>query len=191
MQERMAPPENDGYDYDPETFERVWQRVMARPEDGHTRPAPPPEGPAGGPPTISRPPRPQEDDEAAQLRRMMDGEAEDDRFYRALAARAPERMARTLRAVAGEERRHERRLNAAYFILTGRRYRSPNHSGRRPAPRLADGLREQYIGERRGAEAYRRAAGRTEEPALHRLYEELAQDETRHSQMMRSLLEQM
>ena len=191
MQEHTVPPENGGYDYDPETFARVWQRVTGRP-DGPERPVPPPARPA--PPPVrpaGRPPRPQGGDEAAQLRRMMDGEAEDDRFYRALAARAPERMARTLRAVAREERRHERRLNAAYFILTGRRYRSPNHSGRRPVTRLTDGLREQYIAEQREAEAYRRAAGRTEDPALRRLYEELAQDESRHSQMMRSLLEQM
>ena len=181
---------------DDETFRRVWQRVMPQAENSPVRPNPPPPPP----PHDTRPPRPLDGGDGCYsrvdpaqtdlLRRMMDGAAEDERFCRALAARAPQRAARVLRSISADERRQEQRLRAAYFILTGRQYRSPNHGGRRPAPNFLHGLREQLIAERRGSDAYRRAASGADDPCLRRLFEDLAMDEARHAQMLQTLLEQ-
>lgn len=208
MEDCMTPPEQSHetvYGCDRETFERVWRRVMPQQEHSPIQ-IKPPEAvvpPARHMSTEAEPPqRPRSDCaevcfghnsrvHAPRMRMMIDGETEDWRFYRALASRATQRMARILRSIAADEQTHIRRLSAAYFIINGQRYRSPNQDGTRPLPALMPGLREQFIAERQSAHAYHRAAQDTADSCLRQLFEELAQDEQRHARILRTLLEQM
>ena len=128
---------------------------------------------------------------APLLREMMDGETEDFRTYQALARRAGGNATRMLSTMAADERRHAKRLAAAYFLITGEQYRSPNLNGSRPPMDLMTGLREQFIQEQRGASAYQGAAQETGDPCLRQLFQELGQEEMAHARMIRSLLEQM
>lgn len=125
------------------------------------------------------------------LKEMIDGETEDMRTYQALARRAGGNGSKVLGAMAADKRRNAKRLGAAYFLITGERYQSPNMNGTRPAMDLMTGLREQFIQEQREAAAYQGAAQETSDPCLRQLYQELARQAQSHARMIRSLLEQM
>lgn len=128
---------------------------------------------------------------APLLREMMDGETENYRTYQALARRAGNNGTRMLGGMAADKRRNAKRLGAAYFLITGEQYRSPNMMGSRPPMDLMNGLREQFIQEQRGAAAYEGAAQETADPCLRQLFRELGQEAMGHARMIRSLLEQM
>lgn len=128
----------------------------------------------------------------ALLQEFIDRELADWRNYLALSRRAPAVGGRTLAAMAAEERRHGKRLSAAYFLISGVHYwpveRLQGPAGRGAFPAL---LRQCFAGEQRGAAAYLAAAEETADPALAALYRDLARDEVRHAQLLRALLEQM
>ena len=93
--------------------------------------------------------------------------------------------------MAAEERRHAKRLSAAYFLISGVRYFPPESS--LPAPRgaLPAALRQCFCAEQRGALAYLAAAEECSDPALCALYQELSRDEARHAQLLRELVEEL
>ena len=90
--------------------------------------------------------------------------------------------------ILSEERRHLKRLAAAYYILTGS---SPAHgetAGQKNEPRLA-ALRRLYLAEEKSAESYLAAAAGTDSPRLSAMYRELAEDEKRHAESLGTMIE--
>lgn len=128
---------------------------------------------------------------APLLQEMVDGEMEDWRLYQTMARRAAGNASKVLGTLAAEERKHMRKLSAAYFIITGERCQPRGQGGSRPVPDVMNGLREQFIQEQRGAAAYQGAAAESSDPCLRQLFRELAQEEGMHARTVRSLLEQM
>lgn len=211
MMMQPAMPDEEMCRCDQEVFDRVWRRVMSEGHDSPIQTDPPADEQArqlrqnGQEQTGLAVPRreelrPEQDVSclgqgsamyAPLLREMMDGEMEDFRTYQTLARRAGGSATRMLSTMAADERRHAKRLGAAYFLITGERYQVPNMTGNRLPMELMTGLREQFIHEQRGAAAYQGAAQETGDPCLRQLFQELAQEEMAHARMIRSLLEQM
>lgn len=183
---------------DREVFERVWRRVM--PED---RPDCPftlyseeetehaPVRPTEGKRTELLPvPAEQSGGDGAVLQAFIADELSDWRTYQTLARRIPGGNGRALMGVAADERRHAGRLSAAYFLLSGVKFWPPAEPELTKEGWMAI-LRRRYWAERKGAEAYRTAAGRTGDSALRELYLELAGDEEAHAGVIRGILERM
>ena len=183
---------------DREVFERVWRRVM--PED---RPDCPftlyseeetehaPVRPTEGNRTELLPvPAEQSGGDGAVLQAFIADELSDWRTYQTLARRIPGGNGRALMGVAADERRHAGRLSAAYFLLSGVKFWPPAEPELTKEGWMAI-LRRRYWAERKGAEAYRTAAGRTGDSALRELYLELAGDEEAHAGVIRGILERM
>lgn len=213
MEDNMMRPAMPGEEMcgcDQEVFDRVWRRVMNEGDERPIQTDPPADEQAqqlrlnGQEMGLALPRReevrPEQDVSclgqgstmyAPLLREMMDGATEDFRTYQALARRAGGNGTRMLSTMAADKRRHTKRLGAAYFLITGERYQSPNMNGSRPPMDLMTGLREQFIQEQRGAAAYEGAARETSDPCLRQLFRELGQEAMGHSRMIRSLLEQM
>lgn len=97
---------------------------------------------------------------------------------------------RALNCLAADHRRALRQLSAAYFLITGQRYRPPNPSVVLNAS-LPLALRDQFVWEQRWERANQQAAGAASDACLKELYQELAQDGVLHAATIRSLLEQM
>lgn len=210
---RPAMPDEELCGCDREVFDRVWQRVMRDGSNDPIQTDPPADEQArNGTGNLQvmeqtglavprrEEGRPEQDISclgggsamyAPMLREMMDGETENYRTYQALARRAGNNGTRMLGTMAADKRRNTKRLAAAYFLITGEQYRSPNMAGSRPPMDLMNGLREQFIQEQRGAAAYEGAAQETGDPCLRQLFRELGQEAMAHSRMIRSLLEQM
>ncbi|EDN01554.1 Rubrerythrin [Pseudoflavonifractor capillosus ATCC 29799] len=183
---------------DREVFERVWRRVM--PED---RPDCPftlyseeeMEQAAVQPAEEKRTelvpiPAEQSGGDGAVLQAFIADELSDWRTYQTLARRIPGGNGRALMGVAADERRHAGRLSAAYFLLSGVKFWPPAEPELTKEGWMAL-LRRRYWAERKGAEAYRTAAGRTGDSALRELYLELAGDEEAHAGVIRGILERM
>ena len=79
---------------------------------------------------------------------------------------------------------------AAYFPITGRRYRPCCSAPSLPAD-LCLALRDQFQWERRWAFCADQGAQAAQDPCLKELYQELAREGTCHAGAIRSLLEQM
>ena len=181
---------------DREVFERVWRRVM--PED---RPDCPftlysEEEQAAVRPAEERKaelvpvPAEQSGGDGAVLQAFIADELSDWRTYQTLARRIPGGNGRALMGVAADERRHAGRLSAAYFLLSGVKFWPPAEP-ELPKEGWMAILRRRYWAERKGAEAYRTAAGRTGDSALRELYLELAGDEEAHAGVIRGILERL
>ena len=128
--------------------------------------------------------------DGAVLQALIADELSDWRTYQTLARRIPGGNGRALMGMAADERRHAGRLSAAYFLLSGVKFWPPAE------PELPRGgwmaiLRRRYWAERKGAEAYRTAAGHTGDSALRELYLELAGDEEAHAGIIRGILERL
>ena len=181
---------------DREVFERVWRRVM--PED---RPDCPftlysEEEQVAVQPAEERKaelvpvPAEQSGGDGAVLQAFIADELSDWRTYQALARRIPGGNGRALMGVAADERRHAGRLSAAYFLLSGVKFWPPAEP-ELPREGWMAILRRRYWAERKGAEAYRTAAGHTGDSALRELYLELAGDEEAHAGIIRGILERL
>ena len=183
---------------DREIFERVWRRVM--PED---RPDCPftlyseeeteqaPIQPAEERKTELVPvPAEQSGGDGAVLQAFIADELSDWRTYQTLARRIPGGNGRALMGMAADERRHAGRLSAAYFLLSGVKFWPPAEP-ELPREGWMAILRRRYWAERKGAEAYRTAAGHTGDSALRELYLELAGDEEAHAGIIRGILERL
>lgn len=151
-----------------ENFESVWPRVTgSRSEAAAQRRA--------------------EADDAAVLRRFMDGEASDAAYYTGLAQRCPDSSRQILISIAADEKEHLRRLQLEYFLMTGDTY-VPSLSCPMTGGLLAL-LRKAYVHELEGAASYLSAAGDTDKSRLMLLYPKLAKDESRHAEAVVGLIE--
>lgn len=109
---------------------------------------------------------------------------------RAMACRASGSCARTLSALACDHRSAFRRLSAAYFLITGKRY-TPKCGPVKLPSSLPLALRKQFLWEQQWEQMNNQAAQATADHCLRELYLELAQEGAFHAGTIRSVLEQM
>lgn len=107
-----------------------------------------------------------------------------------LLRRSTGACARSLSLLARDHRLAFRRLSAAYFLITGKRY-CPKCAAPCLPTSLALALRQQFGWEQRWEQQNCQAAQSTQDPCLKELYLELAQEGALHAGYIRSLLEQM
>ena len=201
--------------FDRETFERVWRRVCPddRPDCPITLTPPSGDAPASAAPDT--PAAPETDAPPActlsgnesepdndvpclgaasavhgpLLQRCIAAELSDHRAYLALSRRAPAVCARTLAAIAADERRHAKRLSAAYFLISGVRYFPADRVTAPAFSSFTAALRRRFAEEQRGTAAYLAVGDETADPCLRALFRELAGEEAAHARLFRTLLE--
>lgn len=131
--------------------------------------------------------------EAAVLLNVLEGyiqeEWEERRQYLALSRQAPPWARQTLRELAEEEGGHAQRLMAAYYLITGQRYRPRAACGQSWSEDWCAALRRSYHAEACGGLNYARTAEDTVDVCLAKLLNELSADEYRHADRLMSLLE--
>lgn len=109
---------------------------------------------------------------------------------RAMARRASGACAKALSALACDHRSAFKRLSAAYFLITAKRYTPKCEALKLPAS-LPLALRQQFLWEQQWEQKNSQGAQATADPCLKELYLELAQEGSFHAGTIRSLLEQM
>ena len=109
---------------------------------------------------------------------------------RALARRSNGPTAKAMSVLAQDHRSAFRRLSAAYFLITGKRYVPQCAAPVLPAS-LPLALRQQFVWEQQWELKNNQAAQDTADPCLRALYQELAQEGAYHAGAIRSILEQM
>lgn len=174
---------------DPETFRRVWARVMP---DGEGSPIALEPEPSERTEQQESPPEEHsvpEREPGASLEMLIDRTRAAFESAQNLVRRAG-RYGQSIGAVAAEDRTALRRLSAAYYLETGRDYRS-NRTPQSPEPlALAPALRQQYQREEEleglCVNQMKRSAGTQAE-----LLEELSLQFRRHCRTLRQTLERM
>lgn len=174
---------------DPETFRRVWARVMP---DGEGSPIALEPEPSERTEQQERPPEERsgpEREPGASLEMLIDRTRAAFESAQHLVRRAG-RYGQSIGAVAAEDRTALRRFSAAYYLETGRDYRS-NRTPQSPEPlALAPALRRQYQREEEleglCVNQMKRSAGTQAE-----LLEELSLQFRRHCRTLRQTLERM
>ena len=174
---------------DPETFRRVWARVMP---DGEGSPIALEPEPSERTEQQERPPEERpgpEREPGASLEMLMDRTRAAFESAQNLVRRAG-RYGQSIGAVAAEDRTALRRLHAAYYLETGQDYRS-NRTPQSPEPlALAPALRRQYQREEEleglCVNQMKRSAGTQAE-----LLEELSLQFRRHCRTLRQTLERL
>lgn len=174
---------------DPETFRRVWARVMP---DGEGSPIALEPEPSERTEQQESPPEERsgpEREPGASLEMLIDRTRAAFESAQNLVRRAG-RYGQSIGAVAAEDRTALRRLSAAYYLETGRDYRS-NRTPQSPEPlALAPALRRQYLREEEleglCVNQMKRSAGTQAE-----LLEELSLQFRRHCRTLRQTLERM
>ena len=123
------------------------------------------------------------------LKGFLREELGDAQVYACLAARVPRReMARTLRAMAEDEKRHARDLAAAIYLIDGTAY-CPRVCVEQPDTcDLCALLRKLYHAEACGGYNYARAADETLDLCLGKLFAAMSEDEYRHAGLLMKLL---
>lgn len=174
---------------DPETFRRVWARVMP---DGEGSPIALEPEPSERTEQQERPPEEHsgpEREPGASLEMLIDRTRAAFESAQNLVRRAG-RYGQSIGAVAAEDRTALRRFSAAYYLETGQDYRS-NRTPQSPEPlALAPALRRQYQREEEleglCVNQMKRSAGTQAE-----LLEELSLQFRRHCRTLRQTLERM
>lgn len=174
---------------DPETFRRVWARVMP---DGEGSPIALEPEPSERTEQQERPPEERsgpEREPGASLEMLIDRTRAAFESAQHLVRRAG-RYGQSIGAVAAEDRTALRRFSAAYYLETGRDYHS-NRTPQSPEPlALAPALRRQYQREEEleglCVNQMKRSAGTQAE-----LLEELSLQFRRHCRTLRQTLERM
>lgn len=202
METSQLDPKLSLQPFDPEVFQRVWNRVMPDQDrspiamDAPAQPAipalsPAPEQPPETPPQVpltclgegSRP-------YTQAIRDIMDQTRGFLRSLQALSRRSGSRAARVLSGIAGDLRREERRLSTAHFLITGERY-SPSQTGAVPSGPLPLALRALFQQLHQRAAQARAAAQGMGDPCLQQLFQDLGEDAEFYAQRLRALLEEM
>ncbi len=169
--------DNNDYGFDRTAFDAVWQRVLGASD----------EKPSNTSDKPSKPPR--RTDAAQQLRELMDGASTDAVMYTALSARVSGCCRRTLLCIAGDKKRHLKKLRAQYFLLTGCTYTPP------PCCPLiycvTDVLRQKYLGELDGSASHRNAAEEASDKELSELYQSISEDKASHARLICGVLENL
>lgn len=202
METSQLDPKLSLQPFDPEVFQRVWNRVMPDQDrspiamDAPAQPAvpalsPAPEQPPETPPQVpltclgegSRP-------YTQAIRDIMDQTRGFLRSLQSLSRRSGSRAARVLSGIAGDLRREERRLSTAHFLITGERY-SPSQTGAVPSGPLPLALRALFQQLHQRAAQARAAAQGMGDPCLQQLFQDLGEDAEFYAQRLRALLEEM
>ena len=148
-------------------FAAVWQRVNTPAE-----------------PVLLPPAKP---DGTALLRRFLSEEAGRAADYAAIAGLTAGRGAETLRSLATDCRQCRKRLETAYFLLSGDAF-LPEFR-RLPPDGFLGYLRRAYLNELAGEQRYGAAAERTPPGELRSLYEELTGHCARRRERVRGLVQ--
>lgn len=149
--------------YDKEKTREIWKRVLSdeEPAECHAM-------------------------DSEQLRKMIEIEKTDACIYRMLARCASGSNADCLRRMAQEEAGHARKLEALFYLWTGKRACAV--SGTLPRFRsLAEALRLRHPMELTGAEKYREAAAQL--PEFQDLFLRLSEEEARHAAQVLCMLQ--
>ena len=174
---------------DPETFRRVWARVMPDGEGSPIALEPEPSERTEQQESLPEERSGPEREPGASLEMLIDRTRAAFESAQHLARRAG-RYGQSIGAVAAEDRTALRRLSAAYYLETGRDYHS-NRTPQSPEPlALAPALRRQYQREEEleglCVNKMKRSAGTQAE-----LLEELSLQFRRHCRTLRQTLERM
>lgn len=174
---------------DPETFRRVWARVMPDGEGSPIALEPEPSERTEQQESLPEERSGPEREPGASLEMLIDRTRAAFESAQNLARRAG-RYGQSIGAVAAEDRTALRRLSAAYYLETGRDYRS-NRTPQSPEPlALAPALRRQYQREEEleglCVNQMKRSAGTQAE-----LLEELSLQFRRHCRTLRQTLERL
>lgn len=174
---------------DPETFRRVWARVMPDGEGSPIALEPEPSERTEQQESLPEERSGPEREPGASLEILIDRTRAAFESAQHLVRRAG-RYGQSIGAVAAEDRTALRRLSAAYYLETGRDYRS-NRTPQSPEPlALAPALRRQYQREEEleglCVNQMKRSAGTQAE-----LLEELSLQFRRHCRTLRQTLERM
>ena len=178
--------------FDPEVFQRVWQRVM--PDQANSPIVPQPAASPQAEPAASTEEAPclseaslaccpilEQQMELAHSARLAFGQIQN---------RLPSRAARPVRSMSLSLEQDLRRLSAAYFLIAGRRYRPTSQPAPLPVPyQLA--LRDLYAQSRVRAAAHRTAAQAVSDPCVCQLLTDLGDEAEEHSHRIRGILEAM
>ena len=202
METSQLDPKLSLQPFDPEVFQRVWNRVMPDQDrspiamDAPAQPAVPALSPAPEQPPETAPQVPLtclgegSRPYTQAIRDMMDQTRGFLRSLQALSRRSGSRAARVLSGIAGDLRREERRLSTAHFLITGERY-SPSQTGAVPSGPLPLALRALFQQLHQRAAQARAAAQGMGDPCLQQLFQDLAEDAEFYAQRLRALLEEM
>lgn len=177
--------------FDPEVFARVWSRscptrpsVPSSPRSLRSVPRrrPPPRPPVSGRAPARYVP---------QLEALMDQLHAALGSVRQLARRGGGRASRLLASLAADQQRQLRRLSAAYFLITGRRY-APKGQGAAPSGPLSSALRTLFQqAQQCAAQAAVLARTVSDDPCLSRLLEDIQDEAQSHAAQIRVLLEEL
>ena len=202
METSQLDPKLSLQPFDPEVFQRVWNRVMPDQDrspiamDAPAQPAVPALSPAPEQPPETAPQVPLtclgegSRPYTQAIRDMMDQTRGFLRSLQALSRRSGSRAARVLSGIAGDLRREERRLSTAHFLITGERY-SPSQTGAVPSGPLPLALRALFQQLHQRAAQARAAAQGMGDPCLQQLFQNLGEDAEFYAQRLRALLEEM
>lgn len=202
METSQLDPKLSLQPFDPEVFQRVWNRVMPDQSrspiamDAPSQPAVPALSPAPEQPPETAPQVPLtclgegSRPYTQAIRDMMDQTRGFLRSLQALSRRSGSRAARVLSGIAGDLRREERRLSTAHFLITGERY-SPSQTGAAPSGPLPLALRTLFQQLHQRAAQARAAAQGMGDPCLQQLFQDLGEDAEFYAQRLRALLEGM
>ena len=202
METSQLDPKLSLQPFDPEVFQRVWNRVMPNQDrspiaiDAPSQPAVPALSPAPEQPPETAPQVPLtclgegSRPYTQAIRDMTDQTRGFLRSLQALSRRSGSRAARVLSGIAGDLRREERRLSTAHFLITGERY-APSQTGTGPSGSLAQALRTLFQQFHQRAAQARAAAQEMGDPCLQQLFQDLGEDAEFYAQRLRALLEEM
>lgn len=202
METSQLDPKLSLQPFDPEVFQRVWNRVMPDQDrspiamDAPAQPAVPALSPAPEQPPETAPQVPLtclgegSRPYTQAIRDMMDQTRGFLRSLQALSRRSGSRAARVLSGIAGDLCREERRLSTAHFLITGERY-SPSQTGAVPSGPLPLALRALFQQLHQRAAQARAAAQGMGDPCLQQLFQDLGEDAEFYAQRLRALLEEM
>ena len=202
METSQLDPKLSLQPFDPEVFQRVWNRVMPDQSrspiamDAPSQPAVPALSPAPEQPPETAPQVPLtclgegSRPYTQAIRDMMDQTRGFLRSLQTLSRRSGSRAARVLSGIAGDLRREERRLSTAHFLITGERY-SPSQTGAVSSGPLPLALRALFQQLHQRAAQARAAAQGMGDPCLQQLFQDLGEDAEFYAQRLRALLEGM
>lgn len=202
METSQLDPKLSLQPFDPEVFQRVWNRVMPDQDrspiamDAPAQPAVPALSPAPEQPPETAPQVPLtclgegSRPYTQAIRDMMDQTRGFLRSLQTLSRRSGSRAARVLSGIAGDLRREERRLSTAHFLITGERY-SPSQTGAVSSGPLPLALRALFQQLHQRAAQARAAAQGMGDPCLQQLFQDLGEDAEFYAQRLRALLEGM
>mgnify|MGYP007003030879 FL=1 len=174
---------------DPETFRRVWARVMPDGEGSPIALEPEPSERTEQQESLPEERSGPEREPGASLEMLIDRTRAAFESAQHLARRAG-RYGQSIGAVAAEDRTALRRLSAAYYLETGRDYRS-NRTPQSPEPlALAPALRRQYQREEE-LEGLCIAQMKRSEGTQAEQLEEMSLQFRRHCRTLRQTLERM